>query len=45
MLDLIVRLYSAAVGPDFVLMDDNARLHRAVLVEGYLESEGIACMK
>ncbi|GFU94551.1 transposable element Tcb2 transposase [Trichonephila clavipes] len=43
-LEPIVRLYAAAVGPTFVLMDDNARPHRADIVDDYLESEGIACM-
>ncbi|GFW12492.1 transposable element Tcb1 transposase [Trichonephila clavipes] len=43
-LEPIVRLYAVAVGPTFVLMDDNARLHRADIVDDYLESEGIACM-
>ncbi|GFT31714.1 transposable element Tcb1 transposase [Trichonephila clavipes] len=41
-LEPIVRLYAAAVGPTFVLMDDNARPHRADIVDDYLESEGIA---
>ncbi|GFX30352.1 transposable element Tcb1 transposase [Trichonephila clavipes] len=41
-LESIVRLYAAAVGPTFVLMDDNARPHRADIVDDYLESEGIA---
>ncbi|GFX58004.1 transposable element Tcb1 transposase [Trichonephila clavipes] len=40
----IVRLYAAAVGPTFVLMDDNARPHRADIVDEYLESEGIERM-
>ncbi|GFT63682.1 transposable element Tcb1 transposase [Trichonephila clavipes] len=40
----IVRLYAAAVGPTFVLMDNNARPHRADIVVDYLESEGIARM-
>ncbi|GFU51664.1 transposable element Tcb1 transposase [Trichonephila clavipes] len=43
-LEPIVRLYAAAVGPAFVLMDDNARLHRADFVDDYLENEGIARM-
>ncbi|KFM63069.1 Transposable element Tcb1 transposase, partial [Stegodyphus mimosarum] len=43
-LEPIVRLYAAAVGPTFVLMDDNARPHRADIVDDYLESEGIARM-
>ncbi|GFU28822.1 transposable element Tcb1 transposase [Trichonephila clavipes] len=40
----IVRLYDAAVGPTFVLMDDNARPHRADIVNDYPESEEIARM-
>ncbi|GFW64780.1 transposable element Tcb1 transposase [Trichonephila clavipes] len=43
-LEHIVRLYAAAVGPTFVLMDDNAPPHRADIVDDYLESEGIARM-
>ncbi|GFX03736.1 transposable element Tcb1 transposase [Trichonephila clavipes] len=43
-LELIVRLYAAAIGPTFVLMNDNARPHRADIVNDYLESEGIARM-
>ncbi|KFM63017.1 Transposable element Tc3 transposase, partial [Stegodyphus mimosarum] len=43
-LEHIVRLYAAAVGFNFVLMDDNARPHRADIVDDYLESEGIARM-
>ncbi|GFW86015.1 transposable element Tcb1 transposase [Trichonephila clavipes] len=43
-LEPIVRLYAAAVGPTFVLMDDNARPHRADTVDDYLKSEGIARM-
>ncbi|KFM56938.1 Major facilitator superfamily domain-containing protein 4, partial [Stegodyphus mimosarum] len=43
-LEIVVRLYAAAVGPAFVLMDDNARLHKADIVDDYLESEGIARM-
>ncbi|GFV97117.1 transposable element Tcb1 transposase [Trichonephila clavipes] len=40
-LEPIVRLYVAAVGPTFALMDDNACPHRADIVYDYLESEGI----
>ncbi|GIY45108.1 hypothetical protein CDAR_298301 [Caerostris darwini] len=29
-----VRLYATAVGPAFVYMDDNAHLHRDVIVDG-----------
>ncbi|GFU88184.1 transposable element Tcb1 transposase [Trichonephila clavipes] len=43
-LEPMVRLYAAAVGPTFVLMDDNARSNRADIVDDYLESEGIARM-
>ena len=37
-----MRLYAAAVGFTFVLIDDNARPHRAVIVDDSMESEGIA---
>ncbi|GFV93734.1 transposable element Tcb1 transposase [Trichonephila clavipes] len=43
-LEPIVRLYAAAVGLTFVLMDDNARPHRADIVDDYLKNEGIARM-
>ncbi|GFV31547.1 elongation factor 2 [Trichonephila clavipes] len=43
-LEPIVRLYAAAVGPTFILMDDNARPHRTDIVEDNLEGEGIARM-
>ena len=33
--------YAAAIDNDFILMDDNARPHRAVLVEDYRENEGL----
>ncbi|GBM10042.1 hypothetical protein AVEN_24023-1 [Araneus ventricosus] len=33
-----------AVGPEFILMDDNARPHRALLVNEFLESEDIRRM-
>ena len=39
-----MRLNAATVGPTFALMDDNARPHRAAIVDDYQESEGIACM-
>ena len=32
-LDVYVRPYAGAVGPDFILMDDNARPHRAKVVD------------
>ena len=37
----IVRLYTAAVSPTFVLMDDNAHPHKAANVDDYLERERI----
>ena len=37
--------YVVAIGNDFILMDDNARPHRTVLVEDYLESQGLERMK
>ncbi|GFV43932.1 transposable element Tcb1 transposase, partial [Trichonephila clavipes] len=43
-LEAIVRLYTAAIGLTFVLMEDNARPHRADIVDEYLESEEIARM-
>ncbi|GFT26598.1 transposable element Tcb1 transposase [Trichonephila clavipes] len=43
-LEPIVKLYTAEVEPIFILMDDNACLHRADIVDDYLESEGIARM-
>ncbi|GFW44468.1 transposable element Tcb2 transposase [Trichonephila clavipes] len=41
----IVVPYAAAIGDDFILMDDNCRLHRANLVEDFLFEEGIARME
>ncbi|GBN89464.1 hypothetical protein AVEN_258462-1 [Araneus ventricosus] len=40
-LEPYVRLFKGAVGPEFILMDDNARPHRALLVDEFLESENI----
>ncbi|GFX57662.1 transposable element Tc1 transposase [Trichonephila clavipes] len=37
-------LFRGARGPDFILMDDNARSHRALLVDEFLESEDIRQM-
>ncbi|GFW04996.1 transposable element Tcb2 transposase [Trichonephila clavipes] len=37
--------YAAAIGDDFILMDDNCRPHRANLVEGFLFEEGIVRME
>jgi len=39
-----VRPYAGATGPDFILMDDNARPHRAKVVEQYLQAETIDSM-
>ena len=44
-LDLIEKLYSAVVGPSFVLMDYHACSHRAAIVDDLLESERIEHMK
>ncbi|GFS90604.1 transposable element Tcb1 transposase [Trichonephila clavipes] len=38
----IVRLCAAAVGPTFVLMDNNARPHRADIVDDYLKRRDCA---
>ncbi|GBN58951.1 hypothetical protein AVEN_240748-1 [Araneus ventricosus] len=40
-LEPYVRLFRGAVGPEFILMDDNVRPHRALLVDEFLESEDI----
>ncbi|GFV99397.1 transposable element Tc3 transposase [Trichonephila clavipes] len=40
-LDSYVRPYAAAIGNDLILMDDNARPHRARIVEEYLEDHGL----
>ncbi|GFV46021.1 transposable element Tcb2 transposase [Trichonephila clavipes] len=37
----IIVPYAAAIGLDFILMDDNCRPHRANLVENFLFEEGI----
>ncbi|GFT57000.1 transposable element Tcb2 transposase [Trichonephila clavipes] len=43
-LDPYVHPYAVAIGNDFILMDDNARPHRAVIVDEYLEGlERIEC--
>ncbi|GBN69292.1 hypothetical protein AVEN_35980-1 [Araneus ventricosus] len=44
-LEPYVRLFRGAVGPEFILMDDNARPHRALLVHEFLESEDIRRME
>jgi hypothetical protein len=43
-LDVYVRPYAGAVGPEFILMDDKARPHKARVVEQYLQQETIVCM-
>ncbi|GBM84654.1 hypothetical protein AVEN_136684-1 [Araneus ventricosus] len=43
-LESYVRLFRGAVGPEFILMDDNAKPHRALLVDEFLESEDIRRM-
>ena len=40
-LDVPVRPYAGAIGPDFILMDDNARAHRARITNRYLEQAAI----
>ncbi|GFV58446.1 transposable element Tcb2 transposase [Trichonephila clavipes] len=41
----IVVPFAAAIGDDFILMDDNFRPHRANLVEDFLFEEGIVRME
>ncbi|GFV12651.1 transposable element Tcb2 transposase [Trichonephila clavipes] len=41
----IVVTYAAAIGDDFILMDDKCRPHRANLVEDFLFEEGIVRME
>jgi hypothetical protein len=41
-LNVYVRPYAGAVGPESILMDDNARPHRARVVEQYFQQETIA---
>ncbi|GBM04250.1 Transposable element Tc1 transposase [Araneus ventricosus] len=43
-LEPYVRLFRGAVGPEFILMDDNVRPPRALLVDEILESEDIRRM-
>ena len=43
-LEPYVRLFRGEVNPDIILMDDNARPHRAHLVDEFLESEDILRM-
>ncbi|GBM33220.1 hypothetical protein AVEN_28213-1 [Araneus ventricosus] len=43
-LEPYVRLFRGAAGPEFILMDGNARPHKALLVDEFLESEDIRRM-
>ena len=43
-LDVYVRPYAGAVGENFILMDDNARAHRARITDQYLEQATIVRM-
>ncbi|GFX84824.1 esterase FE4 [Trichonephila clavipes] len=43
-LELHVCLFRSTCDPEFILMDDNARPHRALLVDEFLESEDIRRM-
>ena len=40
-LDVYVRPYAGAVGENFILIDDNARAHRACITDQYLEQATI----
>ncbi|UYV80308.1 CYP307A1 [Cordylochernes scorpioides] len=44
-LEPYVRFFRGGVEPSFIFMDDNARPHRALIVDEYLESEGIERME
>ncbi|GFU47354.1 transposable element Tcb2 transposase [Trichonephila clavipes] len=44
-LDPYVCPYAAAIGNDFILMDDNSRPHRAQLLREYLEDHGLERME
>ncbi|GFW37154.1 transposable element Tcb2 transposase [Trichonephila clavipes] len=44
-LDPYVRPYAAVIGNDFIMMDDNARPHRARIVEEYLKDHGLERME
>ena len=43
--DAYVRPYAASIDYDFILMDNNAQTYRAVLVENYLQSQGLERME
>ncbi|GBN48425.1 hypothetical protein AVEN_84470-1 [Araneus ventricosus] len=40
----LIRCVRGAVGPEFILIDDNVRPHRTLLVDEFLESEDIRRM-
>ena len=44
-LDVYVHPYAGAVGENFILMDDNARAHRARMTDHYLEQATIVRME
>ena len=44
-LDVYTRPYAGAVGENFILMDDNARAHRARITDQYLEQATIVRME
>ena len=44
-LDVYVRPYAGAGGENFILMDDNARAHRARITDQYLEQATIVRME
>ena len=44
-LDVYVRSYAGAVGENFIMMDDNARAHRASITDQYLEQATIVRME
>nr|KAG5694158.1 hypothetical protein BaRGS_001485 [Batillaria attramentaria] len=44
-LDPFVRPYAGAIDPEFNLMDDNARPHRARIVDQYLEEKSMERME
>ncbi|GFT60608.1 DDE_3 domain-containing protein [Trichonephila clavipes] len=43
-LESYVSLFRGACGPEFILMDNNVRPHRALMIDEFLESEDIRCM-
>lgn len=44
-LDQYVNPYTAAIGNDLILMGDNVRFHRALLVKDYFEGHGFERME